>query len=129
MAKKTVRIRPLRVGDRVTYVGHTERCPHACEPPTGAWLARVGKAARLVAVVRFRKGNAQIRFQGEGDDCFTRLSHLERKPMPQHEHKCPACGQTFLCRGAACKGGGQNKELFEGDGDVYCELCWANFSD
>lgn len=52
--------------------------------------------------------------------------------MKQHEHKCPKCKITFLCRGKACSGDGADEKLKsdpEDSGDVYCQFCWDNLSD
>lgn len=42
--------------------------------------------------------------------------------VKQHSHTCPGCNVDFLCRGKACDGHPEEKE-------VYCKFCWDGLSD
>jgi len=45
-----------------------------------------------------------------------------RQKVKQHEHECHECRLTFNCRGKACSGNPDTRE-------VYCAYCWSVFSD
>lgn len=49
--------------------------------------------------------------------------------MKQHLHKCPKCGETFVCRGRVCEGRGIDREEFKSGGDYICDECWRTFQD
>ena len=79
-------------GDRVKFIGHTEKCPethppekpkeewtpldHYCGSPIYPWNVRVGKLAVVAETQDDPEQSVHIEFD-DGDSCFATPTHVE----------------------------------------------------